>query len=172
MKSVPITTHLLTTLTNRMQQKLRINGEAVAASQEGTLAIEIFLNENYRFRRNVLNGKVELLTLPEGDGDKWHPLTQEALNSIILKAEREQIMEKGSPNAQIKMYVQSEEVPVFNPVAEFLNEFRPAGKMYRRVLAERARDLHEKTLRLADVGSPTAIEKASEWLRTAQISIE
>ena len=57
-------------------------------------------------------------------------------------------------------------------VAEFLNEFRPAGKMYRKVLAERARDLHEKTLRLADVGSPTAIEKASEWLRTAQISIE
>ncbi len=57
-------------------------------------------------------------------------------------------------------------------VAEFLNEFKPAGKMYRRVLAERARDLHEKTLRLADVGSPTAIEKATEWLRTAQISIE
>ena len=121
MKSVPITTHLLTSLTNRMQQKLRINGEAVAASQEGALAIELFLNDNYRFRRNVLNGKVELLTLPEGEGSNWRPLTQEALNSIILKAEREQIMEKGSPNAQIKMYVQSEEVPQFNPVQEFLN---------------------------------------------------
>ena len=121
MKSVPITTHLLTSLLNRMQQKLRINGEAVAASQEGALAIELFLNDNYRFRRNVLNGKVELLTLPEGEGSNWRPLTQEALNSIILKAEREQIMEKGSPNAQIKMYVQSEEVPQFNPVQEFLN---------------------------------------------------
>ena len=121
MKSVPITTHLLTSLTNRMQQKLRINGEAVAASQEGALAIELFLNDNYRFRRNVRNGKVELLTLPEGEGSNWRPLTQEALNSIILKAEREQIMEKGSPNAQIKMYVQSEEVPQFNPVQEFLN---------------------------------------------------
>ena len=121
MKSVPITTHLLTSLTNRMQQKLRINGEAVAASQEGALAIELFLNDNYRFRRNVLNGKVELLTLPEGEGSNWRPLTQEALNSIILKAEREQIMENGSPNAQIKMYVQSEEVPQFNPVQEFLN---------------------------------------------------
>ena len=120
MKSVPITTHLLTSLLNRMQQKLRINGEAVAASQEGALAIELFLNDNYRFRRNVLNGKVELLTLPEGEGSNWRPLTQEALNSIILKAEREQIMEKGSPNAQIKMYVQSEEVPQFNPVQEFL----------------------------------------------------
>ena len=121
MKSVPITTYLLTSLTNRMQQKLRINGEAVAASQEGTLAIELFLNDNYRFRRNVLNGKVELLTLPEGEGANWRPLTQEALNSIILKAEREQIMEKGSPGAQIKMYVQSEEVPQFNPVQAFLD---------------------------------------------------
>ena len=121
MKSVPITTYLLTSLTNRMQQKLRINGEAVAASQEGALAIELFLNDNYRFRRNVLNGKVELLTLPEGEGANWRPLTQEALNSIILKAEREQIMEKGSPGAQIKMYVQSEEVPQFNPVQAFLD---------------------------------------------------
>ena len=82
MKSVPITTHLLTTLTNRMQQKLRINGEAVAASQEGTLAIELFLNENYRFRRNVLSGKVEFLTLPDGEDAFWRPLTQEALNSM------------------------------------------------------------------------------------------
>ena len=105
-----------------MQKNLLIHGEAVAASQEGALVIELFLNDNYRFRRNVLNGKVELLTLPEGEGAFWRPLTQEALNSIILKAEREQVLEKGSPAAQIKMYVQSEEVPVFNPVAEFLNE--------------------------------------------------
>ena len=103
-----------------MQRKLRINGEAVAASQEGALVVELFLNDNYRFRRNVLNGKVEFLTLPESENASWRSLTQEAINSIILKAERENIMEKGSPNAQIKMYVQSEEVPVFNPVAEFL----------------------------------------------------
>jgi len=104
-----------------LSNKFTINGETVAASQEGVLAIELFLNDNYRFRRNVLNGKVEFSTLPEGEGDTWRPLTQEALNSIMLKAEREHIMEKGSPNAQIKMYVQSEEIPVFNPVAEFLN---------------------------------------------------
>ena len=104
-----------------MSNKFTINGETVAASQEGALAIELFLNDNYQFRRNVLNGKVEFKTLPEAENDSWRPLTQEALNSIMLKAEREHIMEKGSPNAQIKMYVQSEEVPVFDPVAEFLN---------------------------------------------------
>ena len=57
-------------------------------------------------------------------------------------------------------------------VAEMQNPWSEAGKMYRRVLAEKSRDLHEKTLRLADVGSPTAIDEANQWLRTAQISIE
>ena len=104
-----------------MSKKLMINGEAVAASQEGTLVVELFLNENYRFRRNLLNGKVEFMTLPESEGANWRSLTQEALNSILLKAEREHIVEKGSPSAHIKMYVQSEEVPEFNPVLEFLN---------------------------------------------------
>ena len=104
-----------------MNRNFRINGETVAVSQQGPLLIEVFLNDNYRFRRNVLNGKVELLTLPEGEASQWRPLTLEALNSIILKAERENVLDQGSPSAQIKMYVQSEEVPVFNPVAEFLN---------------------------------------------------
>ena len=104
-----------------MHQTLCINGEAVAASQEGTLVIELFLNDNYRFRRNVLNGKVEFMTLPEGEDTQWRPLTPEALNSIFLKAERENILEKGSPAAKIKMYVQSEEVPVFNPALDFIN---------------------------------------------------
>ena len=39
--------------------------ETPGASQLGTLAIELFLMENYRFRRNILNGKVEFATLPK-----------------------------------------------------------------------------------------------------------
>ena len=104
-----------------MNRNLRIKGETVAVSQQEPLMIELFLNDNYRFRRNILNGKVELFTLPEGEDVFWRPLTQEAINSIILRAERENVLEKGSPSTQIKMYVQSEDVPVFNPVAEFLN---------------------------------------------------
>ena len=57
-------------------------------------------------------------------------------------------------------------------VAEIRNPYREAGRIYRRVLAEKARDLHERTLRLADVGSPSALEDANAWLRTAQISVE
>ena len=105
-----------------MNRNLRINGETVAVSQQVPLLVEVFLNDNYLFRRNVLNGKVEFKALPEREDAQWRPLTLEALNSIILKAERENVMDQGSPSAQIKMYVQSEEVPVFNPVAEFLND--------------------------------------------------
>ena len=49
-----------------MDSKKTFTGETSEVSQQGTLAIEMFLNENYRFRRNMLNGKVEFATLPEG----------------------------------------------------------------------------------------------------------
>lgn len=104
-----------------MKSLFLINGEAVAPSQKTPLLIEVFLTDNYRFRRNVLNGKVEFLTLPEDEGSHWRPLSQEALNSIILRAEREHVLEEENPTAQIKLYVQSEEVPQYNPVLEFLN---------------------------------------------------
>ena len=93
-----------------------INEEVLDASLEGMLVIEHFLNENYRFRRNILNGKVEFAT---ADLD-FRPLTPEALNSIIIRAKREQVMEKGSPKTEITEYVQSEEVPIFNPIVDYL----------------------------------------------------
>ena len=57
-------------------------------------------------------------------------------------------------------------------VAEIKNPWTDVGIVYRQVLAEKTLELHEKTLKLADVGSPTAIEKANEWLQSALISIE
>ena len=36
-----------------------IQGCALGAAQQGALEVELFLRENYLFRRNVLNGKVE-----------------------------------------------------------------------------------------------------------------
>jgi hypothetical protein len=114
-----------------MEKNMTTTGEALAASQEVTLVIEQFLNENYRFRRNVLNGKVEFAILPKETGAKlsgasdeaeliYRPLTQAALNSIVIRAKREQVMEKGSPKTEITEYVQSEEVPEHNPVQGFL----------------------------------------------------
>ena len=105
-----------------MNEKLTIEGEAMPTSVEGLLVVEQFLQENYLFRRNVLNGKVEFCNKPaEGHSGEFRPLTAEALNSIILRAIREEVSEKGSPRAEIELYVHSEEVPQFNPIQDFLS---------------------------------------------------
>ena len=103
-------------------KKNEIMRGACCASQEATLAIELFLNENYHFRRNTLNGKVEFQAKPNGEAecDVFRPLTKAALNSIVIRAKREQILEKGSPKTEITEYVESEEVPEYNPVQAFL----------------------------------------------------
>ena len=84
------------------------------------LIIEQFLNDNYRLRRNVLSGKVEFKSRAELSAD-YRPLTQEALNSIIIHALREGLDEECNPKADINMFVNSEEVRMYNPVLEFLN---------------------------------------------------
>ena len=112
-----------------MSKKNLIMGEAMSASLETTLAIEQFLNDNYLFRHNVLNGKVEFTTKPTDDnidsGPESHkpdfrPLTQEALNSIIRRAKKERVIEKGSPKTEIMEYVHSEDVPTYNPIGDYL----------------------------------------------------
>ena len=126
-----------------MKKSYLLPVETPGASQDGTLVIELFLMTNYRFRRNILNGKVEFAILPKADNTAegntaepigslssaseneaeldFRPLTQAALNSIIIRAKREQVLEKGSPKTEITEYVTSEEVPEHNPVQEFLN---------------------------------------------------
>ena len=124
-----------------MEKSNLLSAEAPGASQEGALVIEQFLMANYRFRRNILNGKVEFAVLPKADNKaegntvgtsdslscasdeadlEYRPLTQAALNSIVIRAKREDILEKGSPKTEITEYVQSEEVPEHNPVQMFL----------------------------------------------------
>ena len=104
-----------------MSKELLVNGEAMNASLEGLLVVEQFLVENYLFRRNILNGKTEFATQKDGNQTSdYRPLTQEALNSIILRARRLEIAE-GNPKSDIVEYIHSEEVPFFNPVEEFLS---------------------------------------------------
>ena len=89
-------------------------------SQMGALAVELFLQENYLFRRNVLSGKVEYMKRGEADSE-YRPLTKEAFNSIVIRAKREDILEGASPKTDIDEYVHSEEVPAHNPIGDFLN---------------------------------------------------
>ena len=125
-----------------MEKDFLLPAETPGASQGGALVIEQFLMANYRFRRNILNGKVEFAVLPKADNKAegntvetfdslssasndeadldYRPLTQAALNSIVIRAKRENILEKGSPKTEITEYVQSEEVPEHNSVQMFL----------------------------------------------------
>jgi len=116
-----------------MENKNVASSEATKASTEGMLEAESFLHENYLFRRNVLNGKVEFQAKPSGNAEcqtlsedgkpcaPFRPLTPQALNSIILRAKREEVCEQGNPKADITDIVHSEDVPQYNPVQAFLD---------------------------------------------------
>ena len=105
-----------------MSNNLLVNGKAVPASTKSTLVIEEFLMEYYRFRQNILNGKVEFSTKQsDGTFGPFEPLTQKALNAIILRAKEDDDDEKKNPQADIKLYVDSDLVPKFDPIADYLN---------------------------------------------------
>ena len=111
-----------------MKEEILVNGGALDAAFEATLAVEQFLNENYLFRRNILNGKVEYVIKPSkenaeatgGELPVWQPLTQRSVNSMIRRAKKEQVCKKGSPKTEIKEFVDSDDIPVFNPIGQFL----------------------------------------------------
>ena len=105
-----------------MKKELLIKGEALQASVASALAAEQFLNDHYLFRRNKLNGKVEFSIKPaEGQEPVFRPLTQEALNSIILRAKREDICEGANPKTDIVEFIHSEEVRAYDPIGDYLN---------------------------------------------------
>ena len=101
---------------------MTINGESLGASLQNSLAVEQFLTDNYLFRRNILNGKVEYLILTTKQTDNqsvWRTLTPESLNSIVRKAKQEQIT-KNSPKTDIQEVIYSDATPVYDPISEFL----------------------------------------------------
>ena len=104
-----------------MSEKLLVSGEALNASLTGLLAAEQFLNDHYQFRRNVLSGKVEFAAKAEdGTEPAFRPLTELALNSVILEAMRQDICEGKDPSSDIKRFINSEEVPSFDPIQYYL----------------------------------------------------
>ena len=96
-----------------MNENLLTKGETAQVSQVEILVVKEFLTGNYLFRRNILNGKVEFADCPKGDAAElsddnqpvYRALTLEALNSIIIRAKIEQILESGNPKSDIIEYV-------------------------------------------------------------------
>ena len=62
---------------------MTIHGETLCASQEKALTVELYLQDRFEFRSNVLNGKVEFRCKGKTD-EVFRPLTERVQNSIVL----------------------------------------------------------------------------------------
>ena len=102
----------------KQRQELTVNGEALSTAQENALTIELYLQEHFEFRSNVLNGKLEYRIKKE-DG-AYRPLTLEAQNSIVLDVLRNDVCEEGSPQQLINLYLHSNEIRRYDPIREYL----------------------------------------------------
>ena len=100
-----------------MKKDFTIHGETLCASQERALMTEMYLQDHFEFRNNVLNGKVEFR--PKGDAD-YRPLTERARNSIVLDMLREGLDNEGNPKTLCQLYLHSEAVPVYDPIRDYL----------------------------------------------------
>ena len=99
-----------------------IEANEANASNVNVMSIELFLNEHYAFRHNVLNGKVEFAKREEDSSAcNYRVLTQQALNSICIHAKREEVFEEGGSKSDIVEYVNSEEIDTYNPIQHYLN---------------------------------------------------
>ena len=88
---------------------------------ENLLSVELFLNERFTFRNNVLNGKVEFAKkLEDGNETDYRVLTPQALNSISIQAKREGVFEEGGSKSDIQEFVNSEEIEQYDPIQHYL----------------------------------------------------
>ena len=99
-----------------------------------TMKINLFLNEEYEIRKNVMRGVAEFRERT-GIGFSFRDLTEEARNSITMRA-----MTQGIKcwDKDIRRYVNSEDIELYNPLTEWLEDLpRWDGKDRVRALAER-----------------------------------
>lgn len=77
-----------------------------------------FLEQNFQFRHNVLSGMVEYKKNGEND-IPFHPLTNAGLNTLIIKAKVD-MPEEANLKSDIKTYLESDMIPLHDPVKEYL----------------------------------------------------
>ena len=77
---------------------------------------EEFLAQNYAFRKNILNGKVEFKDIQK-DSD-YRVFTKEALNSVIHRAKVEGMECEGK---DIKEVIFSENTAIHDPIKDYMN---------------------------------------------------
>ena len=119
-------------LNNNLNSKTNGEGQDVQITEQ-------YLTDNLEFRRNCLNAKVEfrerkydadlLLEANNEDGipiyetveQRWRPLTDEALNTIIRRA-KIALPDVEGLKTNIVEYLFSEDIPLFDPVKQWLDD--------------------------------------------------
>ena len=86
--------------------------------QDLVFEVEAFLEEGFEFRRNVINGKLEMRFKDEAE---WRALSDEVLNTIVINAREEGVGGDSSPRKVIEEYIHSMAVSDYNPIANYLN---------------------------------------------------
>ncbi len=104
-------------------ENLKNFGEGQNPSAENLLLCKQFCDENYVFRYNILSKVTEYAVKDDKEGklSDFQPLTEKALNGIIFRATSEGILEKGEPKSFIKLYLNSDEIAVYDPIGKFLD---------------------------------------------------
>ncbi len=83
-----------------------------------TLKIDVFLNENYEIRKNVLRGVAEFRERT-GIGFSFRDMTEEARNSITMRALMQGIK---CWDKDIRRYINSENIELYDPLNEYLEK--------------------------------------------------
>ena len=86
--------------------------------QDLVFEVEAFLEEGFEFRRNVINGKLEMRFKDE---DAWRALSDEVLNTIVIRAREQGVGGDSSPRKVIEEYLHSMAVTDYNPITNYLN---------------------------------------------------
>ena len=106
-----------------------------------TMKIDLFLNENYEIRKNVMRGVAEFRERT-GIGFAFRDLTEEARNSITMRALRQGIK---CWDKDIRRYVNSDDIELYDPMNEYLDTLpKWDGKDRVEALAKRIPTSYEE----------------------------
>jgi hypothetical protein len=101
-----------------MENEKCVSATLVAANP-ALMQIEEFFEQNYLFRNNVLNGRYEVACIGSIPL-VWQHLTTERWNSIVWNLEMA-LSDVKSLKKYAEMYVYSEHTPLYDPIAEYMN---------------------------------------------------
>lgn len=85
----------------------------------GMTVAEVFINEHYRVRYNIINRKTEYMTIGQ-EPERWQPVTDAVINTMNRLAKNLGVGK--NPKADIKEYIFSAEIPQFDPIKDYLSK--------------------------------------------------